>query len=36
MVWLSFGELGVILDAAPDNSAVTIGLTVKIAMETIA
>ena len=25
MVWLSFGELGVILDAAPDDSVVTIG-----------
>jgi hypothetical protein len=25
MVWLSFGELGVILDAAPDDSIVTIG-----------
>lgn len=25
MVWLSFGELGVILDAAPDDSRITIG-----------
>jgi hypothetical protein len=25
MVWLSFGELGLILDAAPDDSIVTIG-----------
>jgi catechol 2,3-dioxygenase-like lactoylglutathione lyase family enzyme len=25
MVWLSFGELGVILDAAPEDSIVTIG-----------
>jgi catechol 2,3-dioxygenase-like lactoylglutathione lyase family enzyme len=25
MVWLSFGELAVILDAAPDDSIVTIG-----------
>ena len=25
MVWLSFGDLGVILDAAPEDSVVTIG-----------
>ena len=25
MVWLSFGEVGVILDAAPDDTVVTIG-----------
>ena len=25
MVWLSFGDLGVILDSAPDDSVVTIG-----------
>ena len=29
MVWLSFGELGVILDAAPDDSIVTIGFDSK-------
>jgi len=34
MVWLSFGELGVILDAATDDSIVTIGFDSKIAMPT--
>ena len=29
MVWLSFGELGVILDAAADDSIVTIGFDSK-------
>ena len=29
MVWLSFGELGVILDAATDDSIVTIGFDSK-------
>ena len=29
MVWLSFGELGVILDAAPEDSVITIGFDSK-------
>jgi catechol 2,3-dioxygenase-like lactoylglutathione lyase family enzyme len=36
MAWLGFGEFGVILDAAPADSALTLASIVKIATRTIA